>query len=93
MPVERNRDDLAPYLVVGNGPGTPEVNPGRDVAEFSWPRIQQDASVLGIPLWITAGREVPLGRAALRLEVLCEEIGGAQPGHLEVEIVDAPDPA
>ena len=93
VPVERDRDDLAPYRVVGNGPGTPEVNPGKNVAEFSWPRVQQDASVLGTPLWITAGPDAPLGRAALRLEILCEEIGGVQPGHLEVEVVDQADPA
>lgn len=93
VPVERERDEFAFYGATNNGPGTPGVSPERDVAEFSWPRVQQDASVLGMPLWITAGRDAPLRRAALRLEILCEEIGGVQPGHLEVGIVDPGDPA
>ena len=93
VPVERDREDLAFYGVIGNGPGTPDVSLSRDVAEFSWPRIQQDASVSGIPLWITAGQDAPLGRVVLRLEILCEEIGGVQPGHLEVNILDQADSA
>ena len=92
VPVERERDEFAFYGAIGNGSGTPGVSSERDIAEFSWPRVQQDAFVLGTPLWIIAGADAPSGRATLRLEVLCEEIGGAQPGHLEVEVVDQSDP-
>ena len=65
VPVERDREDLAPYRVIGNGPGTPDVNHRRDIAEFSWPRVQQDASVHGIPpLDYRRGRRAVRARGA-----------------------------
>ncbi len=87
VPVEREREDLAYYTMGSVSPGHPRVDRERGTAEFSWPRIQQHAAGDGASLWITAGPGSPLGRATMRFEILCEEIGGPQAGHLDVNIV------
>lgn len=91
VPVERDRVDLEYYVMGSVTPGHPRVDRERGVAEFSWPRIQQDAAVDGANLWITAGPGSPLGHATMRFELLCEEIGGPQAGHLDVSIIGDTD--
>lgn len=88
VPVGPDRDDLAFYHPFGEAAGQPKVDRAKGMAEFTWPRIQQDAAVASGELWLTADAAMRLGPASLRCDVLCEEIGGAQSTHLELRIAD-----
>jgi len=88
VPVEPDKDELAFPYYSGPLPGQPHVDRAKDMAEFEWPRIQHDAAVSSLDLWLTAEAGTRLGATSLRCEVLCEEGGGAQSTHVEVQVVD-----
>lgn len=93
LPVVPDRPEFERWSGAANADHTPRVDRGRGVAEFSFARVQQDATSPGTDLWLTAMCDAPLGPANLRFEILCEEIGGAMRGHLDVEVAAGLDHA
>lgn len=90
VPVATDELDLEFSARLSHGIGAPRVDRTQGVAEFQWPRIQQDQQVSHAYFWLTAGAEAPLGPTALRVEILCEEIGGKQERHIELVVVERP---